>query len=82
MWVWFSIRSLLEVNFYTQLPVRARKFVRYPEFGGYPLLGGSLCTKYMASSIRAIGSVRYIEVVRSSEGPLSEVPLYTVGAGF
>ena len=31
----------------------------------------------MASSICAIGSVRYIEVVRSSEGPLSEVPLYT-----
>ena len=31
----------------------------------------------MASSIRAIGSVHYIEVVRSSDGPLSEeIPLY------
>ena len=56
--------------------MRARKSVRYPEFGGYPLLGGLLYAIYMASSIRAIGSVRYIEVVRSSEGPLSEVPLY------
>ena len=77
MWVWLPHRSLLQVNFYIQQPVRARKFVRYPEFGGYPLLGGSLYTKYMASSIRAIRSVRYIEVVRSSEGPLSEVLLYT-----
>ena len=33
-------------------------------------------TAYMASSIRAVGSVRYIEMVRFSEGPLSEVTLY------
>ena len=77
MWVLFSVRPLLEVNLYTQQPIRARKSVCYLELGGYPLLGvRSLYTKYMVSSIRAIGSVRYIEVVRSSEGPLSEVPLY------
>ena len=31
----------------------------------------------MLNSIRAIGFVRYIETVRSWEGPLWEVPLYT-----
>ena len=30
----------------------------------------------MLNSIRAIGFVHYIETVRSSEGPLWEVPLY------
>ena len=41
-----------------------------------PLLGGSRCIKAMLNSIRAIGFVRYIETVRSSEGPLWEVSPY------
>ena len=40
-------------------------------------MGGWLNTSCIVVSIRAIASVRYREVVRSWEGPLWEVPLYT-----
>ena len=42
-----------------------------------PLVGGWLNTSCIVVSIRAIASVRYREVVRSWEGPLWEVPLYS-----
>ena len=48
-----------------------------PLFGRSPLFGVSLNTSSIVFSIRAIASVRYREVVRSWEGPLWEVPLYT-----
>ena len=40
-------------------------------------MGGWLNTSCIVFSIRTIASVRYREVVRSWEGPLWEVPLYT-----
>ena len=43
-----------------------------------PLLGGCLSITTMVISIRNTDSVRCWEVVRFSEGPLSEVRLYTV----
>ena len=42
-----------------------------------PLVGGWLNTSSIVISIGATASVRYREVVRSWEGPLWEVPLYT-----
>jgi len=42
-----------------------------------PLVGGWLNTSSVVISIGATASVRYREVVRSWEGPLWEVPLYT-----
>ena len=42
------------------------------------LVGGWLNTSCIVFSIRAIASVRYREVVRSWEGPLWEVPLYSI----
>ena len=54
-------------------------FVRYPEFGGYLLLGGSLYTEIHYGEFNPCHWIcPYIEVVRSSEGPLSEFPLYIV----
>ena len=41
-----------------------------------PLLGGCLSITTMVISIRNTDSVRFWEVVRFSEGPLSEVRLY------
>ena len=41
-------------------------------------MGGWLNTSCIVVSIRAVASVRYREVVRSWEGPLLEVPLYTI----
>ena len=46
-----------------------------------PLVGGWLNTSCIVVSIRAIASVRYREVVRSWEGPLLEIPLYSYIAG-
>ena len=40
-------------------------------------LGGSKCTVSIGKSIGGMSSVRCIEVVRFSEGPLLEVLLYT-----
>ena len=42
-----------------------------------PLVGGWLNTSSIVISIGATASVRYREVVRSWEGPLWEVPLYS-----
>ena len=41
-------------------------------------VGGWLNTSSIVISIGATASVRYREVVRSWEGPLWEVPLYTI----
>ena len=46
-----------------------------------PLVGGWLNTSSIVISIGATASVHYREVVRSWEGPLWEVPLYTYCAG-
>ena len=50
--------------------------VRCKEYRGCPLLGGSLSINAMLNSIRGIDFVRCTEVVRFSECPLWEVPLY------
>ena len=52
--------------------------VRCTEYRGCPLLGGSLSINDMLNSIRVIDFVRCTEVVRFSECPLWEVPLYIV----
>ena len=46
--------------------------------GKRPLLGGCLSIRTMVISIRNTECVRYREVVRFSEGPLSEVRLYCI----
>ena len=46
------------------------------EYGGCPLLGGSSSINAMLNSIPAMGFNRYIEVGRSSKGPLWEASLY------
>ena len=43
----------------------------------FPLFGGFQCTNFNGRAIGTGNKVRYIEVVRSWEGPLIEVPLYT-----
>ena len=45
----------------------------------FPLFGGFQCTNFSGRAIGTGNNVRYIEVVRSWEGPLIEVPLYTEG---
>ena len=42
----------------------------------FPLFGGFQCTNFNGRAIGTGKIVRYIEVVRSWEGPLIEVPLY------
>ena len=42
----------------------------------FPLFGGFQCTNFNGRAIGTGNKVRYIEVVRSWEGPLIEVPLY------
>ena len=42
----------------------------------FPLFGGFQCTNFNGRAIGTGNNVRYIEVVRSWEGPLLEVPLY------
>ena len=53
-------------------------FVRYSEFGGCPLFGNIKCTASTGIAVGTSTVVRYSEEVRYWEGPLSEVPLYTV----
>ena len=43
----------------------------------FPLFGGFQCTNFNGRAIRTGNNVHYIEVVRSWEGPLIEVPLYS-----
>ena len=61
---------------YYILSVGGMVIVRCTEYRGCPLLGGSLSTNTMLNSIRVIEFVRSTEVVRFSECPLWEVPLY------
>ena len=63
--------AFLEVILHCNSAVGSADFVRCP------LLGGCLSTTTMVISIRNTDGVRSTEVVRFSEGPLSEVPLYT-----
>ena len=42
----------------------------------FPLFGGFQCTNFNGRAIGTGNNVRYIEAVRSWEGPLIEVPLY------
>ena len=42
----------------------------------FPLFGGFQCINFNARAIGTGNNVCYIEVVRSWEGPLIEVPLY------
>ena len=53
-------------------------FVRYLEFRGCLYLGGLKCVSSMVESIRSTWFIHYNKAGRSSEGPLLEVPLYTV----
>ena len=62
---------------YYILSVGGMIIVRCTEYRGCPLLGGSLSINAMLNSIRVIDFVRCTEVVRFSECPLWEVPLYT-----
>ena len=66
-WVWFPGVRFLEVILFCLLSGIEKR----------PLLGGCLSITTMVISIRNTDSVRSTEVVRFSEGPLSEVPLYT-----
>ena len=61
---------------YYILAVGGMIIVRCTEYRGCPLLGGSLSINAMLNSIRVIDFVRCTEVVRFSECPLWEVPLY------
>ena len=61
---------------YYILSVGGMIIVRCTEYRGCPLLGGSLSINAMLNSIRVIDFVRCTEVVRFSECPLWEVPLY------
>ena len=62
---------------YYILSVGGMVIVRYLEFIGCLLLGGSLSINAMLNSILAMGLVHYIEFGRSSEGLLWKVPLYS-----
>ena len=42
----------------------------------FPLFGGFQSTNFNGRAIGTGNNVRYVEVVRSWEGPLIEVPLY------
>ena len=46
----------------------------------FPLFGGFQCTNFNGRAIGTGNNVRYVEVVRSWEGPLIEVPLYAIEA--
>ena len=46
----------------------------------FPLFGDFQCTNFNGRAIGTGNNVRYIEVVRSWEGPLIEVPLYMISA--
>ena len=59
------------------LSVGGMVIVRCTEYSGCPLLRGSLSINAMLNLIRVIEFVRSIEVVRFSECPLWEVPLYS-----
>ena len=56
--------------------VRCVVHVRYSEFGGCSLFGSRKCTASTGIAVGTSTVVRYSEVVRYWEGPLSEVPLY------
>ena len=43
----------------------------------FPLFRGFQCTNFNGRAIGTGNNVRYIKVVRSWEGPLIEVPLYS-----
>ena len=58
-------------------PVRAAIGVRCPELGGVRFRKFK-CTVSIGKSIGGMSSVRCIEVVRFSEGPLLEVLLYCI----
>ena len=73
-WVWFHC-PLLEANMYWRKPVRCVIGVCCPELGGVRPRRFK-CTASMGKSIGGMSSVRCIEVVRFSEGPLLEVSLY------
>ena len=73
--MWFL--SVLGGTLYCILSVGGMVIVRCIEYRGCPLLGGSLSINAMLNSIRVIEFVRCTEVVRFSECPLWEVPLYS-----
>ena len=59
--------------------VRYAAFIRYSEFGGYPLFGSRKCIASIGIAVGTSTAVRYSEEVRySREGPISEVPLYSL----
>ena len=53
-------------------------FVHYPEFKGCLYLYGWKCISSLVKLVGGTWFVCFIEVGRSSEGPLLEVPLYTL----
>ena len=63
-------------DFVLESVVRCAAFVRYSEFGGFPLFGSRKCTASTGIVVGTSTVVRYSEEVRYWEGPLSEVPLY------
>ena len=76
-WRWRRLCSCLSVIRGTVVQswsVGSTQLVRYPEC---PLVGGWLNTSSVVISFGATASVHYREVVRSWEGLLWEVPLYT-----
>ena len=66
-------------DFVLESVVWCAAFVRYSEFGGCPLFGSRKCTASTGIAVGTSTVVRYSGEVRYWEGPLSEVPLYTVG---
>ena len=76
-WVWFPVCPLSEVLKFLQQPTIGSGRFGCPEVRGVRIseVRNTLAI-YMGRSIGATVCVRYTEVVRISEGPLTEVPLY------
>ena len=74
--------SVIGGDFVLESVVRCAAFVRYSQFGGCPLFGSIKCTASTGIAVGTSTLVRYSEEVRYWEGPLSEVPLYSLFLSF
>ena len=76
LWAWFLACPLFGGNFVLKLKSRWEfEFCPLSGIKKCPLLGGCFSITTMLISIRNTELVRYREVVRFSEGPLSEARL-------